>query len=70
MIVRIAYAFLSVFQTDSLDSMWDALYGSAGIFVAMALLMEYIAVLLFIAVGMLIPNVNKKGLRPANASSA
>ena len=61
-IVRITYAFLSVFQaatTGGLSSKWDALYGSVGLFVGMVLIMEYVAVLVFILVGIRIPRIGK-----------
>lgn len=59
-VVRITYAFLSIFKSNSLQSKWDALYGSATAFVLMVLIMEYIVVIIFIVVGIRIPRVNKE----------
>lgn len=52
--IRIAYACLSVFTQDSV---WDPLEGSIGVFVGMALLQEYIIVMLFTWIGFSIPKV-------------
>lgn len=54
---RIAYAFLSVFDSSVLT--WNDLYGSVAAYVTMALLMEYIAVLLYLGVGFIIPPVQR-----------
>ena len=55
LIVRTAYALLSVFAT-SLNSKWDTIYGSAVAFAFMALLMEYIAVCIYLYIGLAIPS--------------
>jgi len=59
-VVRIAYAFLSIY---SHDPKWNDLYGSVGIFVGMALVMEYIVVVTFLTLGFIVPPVRK----PVNA---
>ena len=59
LVVRIAYAFLSVFDTDGLQSKWDDLYGSVAAFVIMALIMEYIVVVIYLSVGIRIPPVKR-----------
>ena len=57
--VRIAYAFLSVFDADGLQSKWDDLYGSVAVYVVMALIMEYIVVVIYLGVGIQIPPVKR-----------
>lgn len=56
-IVRISYAFLTVF--DPSNPKWNALSGSIGAFVGMALLMEYIVVVMYITTGFMIERVQK-----------
>ena len=57
LVVRIAYAFLSVFNSDGLQSKWSDLYGSVAAFVLMGLIMEYIVVVIYLGVGIRIPPV-------------
>ena len=62
LVVRIAYAFLSVFDANDLHSKWNDLYGSVAAFVIMALIMEYIVVLVYLSIGFRISpvRVNKQ----------
>jgi len=53
LIIRIAYAFLSVFHPSSKE--WEPLYGSVGAFVGMALIPEYIVLVVYIGVGISMP---------------
>lgn len=54
--VRIAYAFLSVFDdAGGLQSKWEDLYGSVAAYVLMALIMEYVVVVIYLTVGIRIP---------------
>ncbi|KAL1850068.1 hypothetical protein Plec18170_007165 [Paecilomyces lecythidis] len=64
LIVRIAYALLSVFSSNE---KWNNLTGSIAAFVCMELLMEYVVVGIYIAVGMAIPPVGKNKLGNSNA---
>lgn len=59
--VRIAYAYLSVFNAEGLQSKWDTLYGSVAAYAVMALLMEYIVVVIYLGVGIRIPRIKKAG---------
>ncbi|KAL1965849.1 hypothetical protein VTN77DRAFT_5170 [Rasamsonia byssochlamydoides] len=52
-VVRLTYAFLSIFRP--LDLTWSALDGSVAPLVVMALLMEYIVVCIYLLVGFSIP---------------
>ena len=54
LIVRIAYAFLSVFDTNP---KWNDLSGSIAAFFCMALLMELFVVAIYITVGLSIPQI-------------
>jgi hypothetical protein len=60
LIIRTVYALLSVFAT-SLDSKWDTIYGSAVVFALMALLMEYVAVCIFVYTGLTLPSSRHHG---------
>ena len=53
--VRTAYGLLQVILQTDLQSKWNPVYGSAVAFALMALLMEYIAMGTFFAVGFAIP---------------
>ncbi|KAH8168566.1 hypothetical protein LIA77_11830 [Sarocladium implicatum] len=53
--VRTAYGLLQVQHQESIFSKWDPLYGSVSLFAAMALLMEYITLAIFMSVGFSIP---------------
>jgi hypothetical protein len=55
LLVRVIYSVISVFSNSNLHSKWSPLYGSVGIFVGMALIMEYIVVCIYIGVGISIP---------------
>ncbi|KAJ9365594.1 hypothetical protein C8Q69DRAFT_499204 [Paecilomyces variotii] len=64
LIVRVAYALLSVFSTSQ---KWNNLTGSIAAFVCMGLLMEYVVVGIYIGVGISIPPVGKDKLRDGDA---
>ena len=66
LIIRITYAFLAVFRYT--DQRWNDLSGSVGIFVAMALIMEYAVVCLYLGVGYMIPSV--KSPKKAESTTA
>lgn len=55
--VRIIYAFLSVFDAEDLNSNWNDLHGSVAAFVIMALIMEYVVVIIYLGIGIRIPPV-------------
>lgn len=48
-VVRLTYAFLSVFKSSDLT--WNPLAGPVGPFVAMALVMEYLVVCIYLLTG-------------------
>lgn len=48
-VVRLTYAFLSVFKSSDLT--WNPLVGPVGPFVGMALVMEYVVVWIYLSVG-------------------
>jgi hypothetical protein len=54
-IVRAVYGVLYTLNSSDLFSYWSPLYGNAVVFAIMALLMEYIALLIYIAIGLVIP---------------
>jgi hypothetical protein len=64
-VTRVTYAFLSVFDSSHLT--WNDLYGSVTAYVAMALLMEYIVVVLYIGVGFIIPPVKRNKWEPGRS---
>ena len=59
LIVRIAYAFLSVFHPSNEE--WEPLYGSVGAFVGMVLIPEYIVLAVYIGVGISTPGSRHVG---------
>lgn len=56
-VVRIAYMFLSVYHPS--DNTWNGLSGAIAPFVVMVLLVEYIVVCIYIAVGFAIPVIGR-----------
>ena len=55
--VRITYAMLSAFEPAK--TKWNNLSGSIGVFIGMCLLMEYGAMVCFIATGLLIQRIKR-----------
>ncbi|OJJ50108.1 hypothetical protein ASPZODRAFT_1104533 [Penicilliopsis zonata CBS 506.65] len=52
-VIRLTYLFLSVFTTDE---KWNELFGETAPYVIMALMMEYIVVVIYLATGFIIPS--------------
>jgi len=59
LIVRITYACLGVFQTGAKATRWSPLYGSIAALVVMHSMMEYIVVVIYISVGVLVAPIGK-----------
>jgi hypothetical protein len=55
LLVRAVYGLLYAVSSHDLFSTWSPLYGNAIVFAFMALVMEYIALWLYITVGLLMP---------------
>lgn len=59
LIVRNVYGLLYAFNDANFDSFWSPLTGNAAVFAIMALLMEYIALWVYLYIGLTIPRAHR-----------